>query len=302
MNPRNLIALALCILIAGCGTLEKISEVGTGLAAATGVITPDQAQSINKSAEAIDKASESMTPEQEYYIGRTVAATILSQSKPYNNQALTIYLNTVGQYLAMFSDKPETYGGYHFLIMDTPDINAFAAPGGLILVSRGMLRCCKNEEELAGVLAHEIGHVELNHGMQAIDKSRYSAVVTTLLAEGAKNLAGSNVAELTKAFEGSISDITSKMVNSGYSRKYEFQADKAAVTILQRAGYSPSGLIGMLREMEKQLKPGGHDFAKTHPAPKDRIEELNALIAKLPNTATPSIVRQQRFAAAMRGL
>ncbi|MEI7879892.1 MAG: M48 family metalloprotease [bacterium] len=300
MNPRHLFAIALCALIAGCGTLEKISEVGTGLAEASGVITADQAQSINKSAAAIDKASESMTPEQEYYIGRTVAATILSQNKPYDSRALTTYLNTVGQYLAMFSDKPETFGGYHFLIMDTPDINAFAAPGGFILVSRGMLRCCKTEEALAGVLAHEIGHVELNHGMLAIDKSRYSAVVTTLLAEGAKNLAGSNVAELTKAFEGSISDITSKMVNSGYARKYEFQADKAAVTILERAGYSPNGLLTMLQQMEKNLKPGGHDFAKTHPAPADRIAELAKLIKS--SSQADATARQARFNENMRGL
>ncbi|MEI6564582.1 MAG: M48 family metalloprotease [bacterium] len=300
MNPRNLIALTLCILVAGCGTLEKISEVGTGLGVATGAITADQAQSINKSAGAIDKASESMTPEQEYYIGRTVAATILSQNKPFDNRSLTTYLNTVGQYLAMFSDKPETFGGYHFLVMDTPDINAFAAPGGLILVSRGMLRCCKTEDALAGVLAHEIGHVELNHGLQAIDKSRYSAAVTTILAEGAKNLAGNNVAELTKAFEGSISDITSKMVNSGYARKYEFQADKAAVTILERAGYSPNGLVAMLQQMEKDLKPGGHDFAKTHPAPKDRIDELAKLIKTPASMDTAS--RHPRFNENMRGL
>ncbi len=302
MNLRNLTALSLCILVSGCGTLEKISEIGTGLAEASGAITADQAKSINTSAGAIDKASESMTPEQEYYIGRTVAATILSQNKPFDRQALTTYLNTVGQYLALFSDKPETFGGYHFLIMDTPDINAFAAPGGLILVSRGMLRCCESEDALAGVLAHEIGHIELNHGMLAIDKSRYSAVVTTLLAEGAKNLAGSNVAELTKAFEGSISDITSKMVNSGYARKYEFQADKAAIIILQRAGYSPTGLISMLTQMEKQLKPGGHDFAKTHPAPKDRIDQLNKLLTQSPNMAGSFVARQKRFSAAMREL
>lgn len=301
MNPRNLVISGACILLSGCGSLEKISEVSTGIAASAGVITADQAQSINKSAGAIDKASESMTPEQEYYIGRTVAATILSQSKPYDNRTITAYLNTIGQYLAMFSEKPETFGGYRFMVMDTPDISAFAAPGGFILVSRGMLRCCKTEDALAGVLAHEIAHVELNHGMLAIDKSRYTAVVTTLLAEGAKSMAGGNVAELTKAFEGSISDITSKMVNSGYARKYEFQADKSAVTILQRAGYSPDGLVNMLAEMETQLKPGGHDFAKTHPAPTDRLNELNKLTSKGPVTA-PSPERQKRFSATMREL
>jgi predicted Zn-dependent protease len=295
-----IIPATLCVLLAGCATLDKLTEASTGLAAATGVINADQAQSINKSVGAVGKVFESITPEQEYYIGRTVAATILSQNKPYDTRAMTTYLNTLGQYLALFSERPETFGGYHFLVMDTPDINAFAAPGGLIMVSRGMLRCCKTEEALAGVLAHEIGHVELNHGLQAIDKSRLTAAATILGTEAAKNLGGKDLADLTKTFENSISDITSTVMNSGYARKFEFQADKAAVTILERAGYSPSGLVAMLQQMEKNIKPGGHDFAKTHPAAADRIAELTKLIKTTP--VADSSARQSRFNDNMRGL
>lgn len=300
MKRFLIIPALLGVLLAGCATLDKLTEAGTGLAAATGVINADQAESINKSVGAVGKVFESITPEQEYYIGRTVAATILSQNKPYDSKAMTPYLNTLGQYLALYSDRPETFGGYHFLIMDTPDINAFAAPGGFIMVSRGMLRCCKTEEALAGVLAHEIGHVVLNHGLQAIDKSRLTAAATILGTEAAKNLGGKDLADLTKTFESSISDITSTVMNSGYARKFESQADKAAVTILERAGYSPSGLISMLQQMEKNIKPGGHDFAKTHPAPADRIAELTKLIKATP--VTDSSARQSRFNDSMRGL
>ena len=287
-------------LLAGCETLDKMTEVGTTLGVAAGAINADQASSINKSVNAAGKVFESITPEQEYYIGRTVAATILSANKPYDKKIMTTYLNTLGQYLALCSDRPETFGGYHFLIMDTPDINAFAAPGGFIMVSRGMLRCCKTEDALAGVLAHEIGHVELNHGLQAIDKSRLTAAATILGTEAAKNLGGKDLADLTKTFENSISDITSTVMNSGYARKFEFQADKAAVTILERAGYSPSGLVSMLQQMERNLKPGGHDFAKTHPPPQDRIAELTKLIKTGPSTEPPA--RQSRFIETMRGI
>jgi predicted Zn-dependent protease len=300
MKYLIIIPAILGMLLVGCATLDKLTEAGTGLAAATGVINADQAQSINKSVSAVGKVFESITPEQEYYIGRTVAATILSKNKPYDNRAMTSYLNTLGQYLSLFSDRPETFGGYHFLVMDTPDINAFAAPGGFIMVSRGMLRCCKSEEALAGVLAHEIGHVELNHGLQAIDKSRLTAAATILGTEAAKNLGGKDLAELTKTFENSISDITSTVMNSGYARKFEFQADKAAVTILTRSGYSPNGLVSMLQQMEKNLKPGGHDFAKTHPAPQDRITELTKLITTMHPADTAA--RQARFDDTMRGL
>jgi beta-barrel assembly-enhancing protease len=142
--------------------------------------------------------------------------------------------------------------------------------------------------------------VELNHGLQAIDKSRLTAAATILGTEAAKNLGGKDLAELTKTFENSISDITSTVMNSGYARKFEFQADKAAVTILTRAGYSPNGLVSMLKQMEKNLKPGGHDFAKTHPAPQDRIAELTKLITTTHPADTTA--RQARFDDTMRGL
>jgi predicted Zn-dependent protease len=137
-----------------------------------------------------------------------------------------------------------------------------------------MLRCCRSEDAVAAVLAHEIAHVQLRHGLQAIDKSRVTEAVTTLGAEGAKSYGGQKLADLTKVFEGSISDVTSTLVNNGYSRSFEREADAAAVTILTRVGYDPDGLVAMLTEMEKNLKPGGLDFAKTHPSPRSRIDDI----------------------------
>jgi predicted Zn-dependent protease len=203
-----------------------------------------------------------------------VGAVLVNKYKPYPNGPGNDYLNLLGQTLAQASDRPETFGGYHFLILDSPEINAFAAPGGLIFVSRGMLRCCRSEDAVAAVLAHEIAHIQLRHGLQAIDKSRVTEAVTTLGAEGAKSYGGQKLADLTKVFEGSISDVTSTLVNNGYSRSFEREADAAAVTILTRVGYDPNGLVAMLTEMEKNLKPGGLDFAKTHPSPRSRIDDI----------------------------
>jgi predicted Zn-dependent protease len=185
--------------------------------------------------------------------------------------------------------------------MDSNDINAFAAPGGLILVSRGMIKCCRDENAIAAVLAHEVAHVSLNHGLQAISKSRLTAAATILSSEAAKNLGGKDLADLTKTFEDSISDITAKLVNGGYARQLEFQADKNAITTLRRAGYDPNGLKAMLMEMDKNLKPGGLDFAKTHPAPKDRIAEVAKLIGNDPVQPLAAAVNK-RFAKATRDL
>ena len=289
---------AVVLLAGGCST---VTEVGTALGTATGTITPEQAASINRGAQAMERSFKDITPEQEHYIGRSVAATVMGSYKPYDEEAANRYLNVLGQILAQASDRPETFGGYHFQLLDSDEINAFAAPGGLIMVTRGMVRCCKSEDALSAVLAHEIGHVQGNHGLRAIRSSRLTDAFTILAVESAKNLAGQNVAELTKAFEGSIGDVTSTLMNSGYSRGLEREADHAAVVILERVGYDPQALIGMLEEMKRRLKPGGLDFAKTHPDPADRVADLRKLISA--RAAAPAAAdRLERFKKAVGAL
>jgi len=287
------------LLCSGC---TMLTQVGTAVGEATGQLTPEQAQSINRSAAAVEKTFQDITPEQEYYIGRSVAATVLHTYKPYNKEAANAYLNAAGQILAQASDRPETFGGYHFQILDSDEVNAFSAPGGLVMVSRGMLRCCRNEDQMAAVLAHEIGHVEGQHGLRAIRKGRLTSALTILAAESAKNLGSQDVAELTKAFEGSISDISSTLMNSGYARALERDADKAAVTIMERVGYNPEALAGMLAGMKRHLKPGGNDFVKTHPSPDDRIADVRKMIGAQASPAPKPPARQKRFEKALGGI
>jgi predicted Zn-dependent protease len=303
LSSRRFLTAALfsipLLAMIGCETLQPAIDMATAVGVSTGAISQGQADSISRSSRAVGKSFEDITPEQEYYIGRAVAATVLGSYQVYNNDATTRYVNTVGQTLAQASDRPETYGGYHFLVLDSSEVNAFAAPGGLILVTRGMLKCCKTEDALAAVLAHEIAHVQAQHGLRAIKRDRLTSAFTILAAEGAKNLGSPQLAELTQAFEGSVSDIASTLMNSGYSRQLEEEADRNAVTIMRRVGYDPHALVSMLNEMQKQLKPGGLDFAKTHPDPQDRVQEIKSLVGPGQNAAPP--VRQKRFELAVRG-
>jgi len=242
------------------------------------------------------------TPEQEYYIGRAVAANILATRKVYDNKAATDYLNVLERALVVYCDRPETFGGYHVLIMDSDEINAFSAPGGLILVTRGLLRCAQNEDEVAAILAHETSHVVLKHGLNAIKESRKTEALKNLAVTTANTVGGSNVQQLTDIFKDSIGDIVNTMVNNGYSRDLEFQADQMALKIMRDAGYDPQAFVGMLKVMETKLKPGGLDFAKTHPDPKDRIEKVDETLAKQPAVTTPpaaQAARQARYQAAL---
>ena len=288
----------LLALATGCST---VTQVGGIVGQASGVMTSDQAEALNKSAQAVEKTFQDITPEQEYYIGRAVAATVLVTYKPFDREQANAYLNLLGQTAAQFSTKPETFGGYHFLLLETDEVNAFAAPGGLILISRGMVRCCQSEDELMAVLAHEITHVDHQHGLKAIRKGRLTSALTTLGAAAGSSLAGGQLAEVTKAFEGSITDITSTMMNSGYSRTTEFEADKGAVALMKKMGYNPAALVTMLERMQGQLKADSQGFGKTHPAPDVRIAELKKAISnEAPPASSPA--RQERFQQAIGGV
>ncbi|CAB5170011.1 Zinc metalloprotease [Olavius algarvensis associated proteobacterium Delta 3] len=282
----------------GCEHMGAVADLGTALGTGAGAINEEQAESIRKSAHAVARTFKDITPEQEYYIGRAVGAVILDKYPPYNNERANRYINLIGQTLARASDRPETFGGYHFLIQDSNDINALSAPGGFIFITRGMLRCCPTEDATAAVIAHEIGHVQAQHGLQAIKKSRITEALTIIGMEGAKHLGGKELATLTRTFEGSITDITRTLINNGYSREFEREADGTAITLLHRVGYDPNALIEMLNAMDRQLVPGRPDFASTHPAPENRVADIRNTTERYKAASTPAI-RQKRFEEAL---
>ena len=304
MNDRRLLAevlvlsLAAPVLLCGCAT---VSEAGTGTAQAAGVLTSSQAASINRSVQAVEKTWQDLTPEQEFYIGRAVVAQVLQTYPPLDRPQANEYLNVLGQSLAAFSARPETFGGYHFLLLDSHEINAFAAPGGLILVTRGMVRCCQNEDELAAVLAHEICHVEKKHGLSSIKQGRLSQAFTIIASESAKQAGGEQLAALTREFEGSVSDVVTTLTTSGYSRGQERDADAAGIRLLQRAGYPAAAMVTMLERMDERLADsGGFGFAQTHPSAKSRADALRKTIRD--TEPSPDAVRQQRFSAALQSV
>jgi predicted Zn-dependent protease len=268
------------LALAGCKGAEIVGGIAKDMGLNIGgVPVGDYAESAVKSGEAVARSMEDFTPEQEYYIGRAVTATLLETYKPLKNQAAGEYVNTLGQSLALFSEMPLTYAGYHFQIVDSDEINAFAAPGGFSLVTRGLIKCCPNETALAAVLAHEIAHVQNKDALRAIKKSRVTEALGIIGGEAIKHAAGADLAQLTGIFADSVGDVMTNMVSNGYSRSYEYEADQGAVGVLNRAGYDSSGLVVMLQAMQSRLVSGRADFAKTHPAPVDRIEELAGLDA-----------------------
>ena len=204
---------------------------------------------ISKSVRAASKAIRPISDKEEYYVGRAVAAKLLSVYPLLRNRRLTEYVNYVGRTVAMHSDKPFTFGGYHFAILDSNEVNAFACPGGIIFITKGLIGAVRNEDELAAVLAHEVAHVNHRDGISAIKKARWTEAVTIIGATAAKRYGSHDIARLVTLFEGSIDDVFRTLVVNGYGQRQEYNADKTALIYLARSGYDPSALKDFLARL-----------------------------------------------------
>jgi beta-barrel assembly-enhancing protease len=247
-----------------------------------------------KGATKAQDASRPITDSEEYYIGRAVAARVLTKYKLDQDPALTEYVNEVGNVVARKSSRPNPFRGYHFAVLDTGEINAFACPGGIIFVTKGLIKTCKNEDELAAVLAHEVAHVANKDGINSISKARWSEVWTAMGKEAVTVYGGSVASGLVSLFEGSIDDVFKTIVVNGYSRSAEEAADAAAVTTLSRAGYDPTAVVSLLKTMEAKGKGASSGIFKTHPATSARLSSVKALASEAP-TAKGETIRTQRF-------
>ena len=298
---RLTIAILLGLSLSACSNSNMQSPLldatlgaaATAISGATGVNV--SADSLKTVAGAVSKTFEDISPEQEYFLGRSVSANLLKQYPSQERPQANRYLNLLGKTLVLSTDKADDFENYHFLILDSDEINAFAAPSGFIFVTKGMLKLCENEEDLAAVLAHEISHVQLSHALQAIEAGRITSVFTTIGQEAAKTFAPAELTQLTQVFSASVADMVKTLTSSGYSRDLELEADKNAVTILQNSGYNPYSLITILKRLKAHTKPNANDFTSTHPDNDERIAQVSQLLQGIKPPSTPSI-RVTRFA------
>jgi predicted Zn-dependent protease len=253
--------------------------------------------------------SAKLTESQEYFMGRGVAAVAIEKDHLWTDEKLEEYVAMVGLTVAFESDRPETYKGYTFAILNTDTVNAFAGPSGFIFVTKGALRSMQTEDELAGVLAHEIAHVNLRHpelaAQRAADKeglSKYASAFTSLLSLGAALTGRQKAAELAKeagpVFGKTVTGLAAEFAN-GYSRDEEFAADKTAVEFVTRAGvgYDPNAFKAFI----SRLPAGNTSAYGTHPGLEGRLKAIEDEISKH-KIAPADPARTKRFLAMKTGL
>jgi predicted Zn-dependent protease len=241
------------------------------------------------------KAARPISDSEEYYLGRTVAANIMGLYKLDDDPGLLKYVNLVGKSVALNSPKPEIYGGYHFAVLDSPEINAMACPGGIIFITKGLLGLLKSEDELAAVLAHEVGHIIHRDGVNSVKGARWTQALAVLGSAAAQQYGSEGFGQLVGLFEGSVEDVVKTLVVNGYGRTQELEADRAALSILKASGYDPGALMRVLEYYRQREGSDNTGFFKTHPGTSDRMASLEKENIKSSSSEVSNAERLSRF-------
>lgn len=227
-----------------------------------------------------------LTPEQEVEIGQQIAGNLLGAAPLVDDAELQAYVNRIGTWVAAQTDRRDAH--WRFGVVQSEDVNAFAAPGGYVFVTLGLYRLLDSEAELAAVLGHEIGHVVSRHHLELLKKSSMIGALS--------NVVGSRVSTDQPALQGLIGN-GAEIMARGLDKDAEFESDRLGMVYAARAGYDPFAMFAVLEKIEAAGNADESGLAllyKTHPRPAARLEAL-ALAAGANFDAINGPTLEQRF-------
>lgn len=229
-------------------------------------------------------ACATISTQQEVEMGQQYAAQINQQLPIIQDAEINRYINVLGDSVAGLSDDRDL--DWHFFVVDSKEVNAFALPGGFIYVNRGLIERSDQLDQLAGVLGHEIGHVTNRHSVKLMEK------------EQAANIGIALGCVLTRVCEsqatGALVDVAGGAIFAKFSREDEKEADESGVQYVTRAGIDPRGIPQMFEKLieERGARPAGVEaWFSTHPLEEDRVADTNAMIAKIDPLILQSLTR-----------
>jgi beta-barrel assembly-enhancing protease len=235
----------------------------------------------NKAADAKQKIDDmTFSDEEERQMGEQVSLKLRNRFGVYQSEPVTKYVSLVGNVVAQSSNKPKL--NWQFIVLDTDGVNAYAAPGGFVHITRGLLGLMKNEAELAGVLGHEIVHIAERHTIDAIKRSK--GISTVSETAGGGSLRNQIIAQFAdKAFQS--------VFDGAWSRGDEDKSDEIGIRLANQSGYAPTGLADALRKVSarnaSRTEPNG--WFVSHPVIKDRIASIEKQVAKENLTAKATV-------------
>lgn len=229
----------------------------------------------------------SISRQQEAEMGRDYAIQINQQLPIVRDAEVNRYINLLGGQIARLTSAPDH--NWTFFIVDSPEVNAFAVPGGYIYVNRGLITRTDRMDELAGVLGHEIGHVVERHSVEQMEKAQ-RAELGVGLACVLTGVCGSQAA-------GTLINVAGTAVFARFSRQAELEADDVGFDNVVRAGISPQGIATMFQKLleERRTRPSAvAGWFATHPLEEDRLARVQARIAQIPAADLARLTRDSR--------
>jgi predicted Zn-dependent protease len=255
----------------------------------------DLGRIINKTIDSTKKfqeANKEFTQEQEVELGQGITASILGAVKLHSDANLQRYVNRVGKWVAMHSARADL--PWQFGVIEGESINAFAMPGGAVLVSHGLVKRLNSEAELAAVLAHEVAHVVLKHQLSAIQSSlnsdAWAGIGKDLAGEAIGRRGGDAYGLKSAAANAGVDAVKNGVFLRPLDRGMEYEADRLGVVIATRSGYDPYGLAAVLQMLAQEKGDGsGADLFSTHPQPSDRMVELEKFVPTIGTSTGQSV-------------
>ena len=255
----------------------------------------DLGRILNKTIETtrkLQEANKEFSPEQEVELGQGMTAGILGAARLHPDTGLQRYVNRIGKWVAMHSSRADL--PWSFGVFEGSSINAFAMPGGSILVSHGLVKRLANKSELAAVLAHEIAHVVLRHQLSAIQSSLNSEVWAGLGKEAAGQAIGRRGGDAfglkSAAANAGVDVVKSGAFLRPLDRSMEYEADRLGVVLAARSGYDPYGMVAVMQMLAQEKGDGtGASIFETHPAASDRLAELEQFVPTVGTSPSPQL-------------
>jgi predicted Zn-dependent protease len=220
-----------------------------------------------------EKQRVGLTPAQEVEMGRQSAPQMAQEfGGLYNDDAVQLKVRSIGQKLLNNSKLDKSVYDFNFYALaDNQTVNAFALPGGQIFITMALLNQLETEDEVAGVLGHEIAHVVHRHSAEHMAKTGLISGIVNGVVMGSGSMSGAQVA-----------NYVGQMMNLKYGRDDEMESDKFGIKYMYQAGYNPEKLINVMQVLAKASGGrSGSDFMSSHPSPANRIEQIKAEIAKI---------------------
>ncbi len=226
----------------------------------------------------------------EIRFGRNLAARILGKYKIWDNDKANDYVSTVGTGLAASTGRTDIR--FLFAVLDTPDINAYAIPGGYIMITRGALEIMENEAQLAGVLAHEIAHINQRHVVKKLKIRGESNAFLASIGTAAGGGAVSGMKILNKLLDQAVEIL----FESGIDEKLEINSDVESIQTLVAVGYDWKSYTEYLRKINKKIfKDQRKVNSKTHPPIEERIEKIDSAVDDYDLTGHEGRKHKDRF-------